>query len=37
MIGSLGEKIKQFDSFGSLKQSLEEQKQVLEQKHDNET
>jgi len=36
MIGSLGEKLKQFDSFGFLKQSLEEQKQALAQKQDNE-
>jgi len=36
MIGSLGEKLKQFDSFGFLKQSLEEQKQILANKQDNE-
>jgi len=34
MIGSLGEKMKQFDSFGTLKQSLEQRKQELKQKQD---
>jgi len=37
MLGSLAEKTKQFDSFGALKQSLEQRKKELIEKQHNES